>query len=287
MRNLTIKRNKSFVGCANKVKIYIEDNTSDEIVIGGVPCRKLGELKNGKEATFQIDYAERKVFVIVDKLTKDYCNDYYIVPEGYEDVYVTGQNRLDPVKGNAFLFDVVSDEKVLEARKKGTKKGIIITIICVVIGCLIGLLPTIFSRNMEVESKTFSSNGLTITLTNEFKESEAEGYDVCLLSKKISLCAFKEGFYDYGDDMSDVSLEEYAQLLIEANDLQLITSVQTVDDLTYFEYDAKEESGITYTYFVVVYKSDNAFWMLSFSTSRNKAQEFRPDMIEWAKSVKF
>ena len=49
MRTLTIKRAKSFVACLAKMKVYVEDPTSREIVINNVPCRKLGDLKNGEE----------------------------------------------------------------------------------------------------------------------------------------------------------------------------------------------------------------------------------------------
>ncbi len=285
MRNLTIKRNKSFVGCANKLKVYVEDSISPEIEISGVPCRKLGTLKNGQEETFQIDYAERKVFVIADKISKNYCNDYYVVPEGYDDVYVTGQNRLDPAKGNAFLFDVISNESVIDARKKSQKRGIIIIIIAAIIGICIGLLPSILSKE-KVEPKTFSSNGLTITLTTEFEEQKADGFDVYFSSTKIGIFAFKELFYEYGYDYSDLTLEEYAELLLEANNLKLVSSVETVEGLTYFEYDYEDDStGITYTSFSVVYKGSDEFWMVAFDTTQKKAQDYRADIIEMAKSV--
>lgn len=286
MRNFTIKRNKSFVGCANKLKVYIEDSISPEIEISGVPCRKLGILKNGKEETFQIDYAERKVFVIADKISKNYCNDYYVVPEGYDDVYVTGQNRLDPAKGNAFLFDVISNESVIDARKKSQKRGIIIIIILAIIGILLGTLASIFDD--KVEPKTFSSNGLTITLTTEFEEQKADGFDVSFSSSKIGIFAFKELFYEYGYDYdySNITLEEYAELLLEANNLKLISSVETVDGLTYFEYDYTNDStGIAYVSFSVIYKGSDGFWMIAFDTTQKKAQEYRAEIIEMAKSV--
>ena len=68
MRMLTIKRTKSFIACLAKMKVYIEDSSSTEIVINDVPCRKLGVLKNGEEKQFEIDEKEAKVFVIADKL---------------------------------------------------------------------------------------------------------------------------------------------------------------------------------------------------------------------------
>ena len=60
MRNLTITRRKSFVGCAMKDQIYIRDALAQEIIIDGVPCRKLGDIKNGESKTFQIEDGEQQ-----------------------------------------------------------------------------------------------------------------------------------------------------------------------------------------------------------------------------------
>lgn len=105
MRNLTIKRKKSFAACLTKMKVYIEDLTSNTIVISGIPCRKLGELKNGEEKTFQIGEQAARIFVIADTLSKEFCNDYYQLSEGQENVFLSGKNKLNPAIGNAFRFD--------------------------------------------------------------------------------------------------------------------------------------------------------------------------------------
>ncbi len=136
MRNLTITRQKSFVACLATMKVYIEDAVAGDLAIKiyvkdeatGMPaqkemrCRKLGVIKNGETATFSIGDEQAKVIVIADKLSKNYCNEYYTVPEGQEDVVLTGKNVFNPASGNAFQFDGVTDEVVLENRKKGTKK---------------------------------------------------------------------------------------------------------------------------------------------------------------------
>ena len=96
MRNLTIKRTKSFVACLAKIRIYIEDPTANEISINNTPCRKLGELKNGEEKTFQIPNEAVKVFVIADKLSRNICNEYYQIPEGEDDISLSGKNKYNP-----------------------------------------------------------------------------------------------------------------------------------------------------------------------------------------------
>ena len=64
MRNLTVKREKSFVACLITMKVFAEDKEHGETVIDGTPCRRIGELKNGEEKTFPIGEDDVKIFVI-------------------------------------------------------------------------------------------------------------------------------------------------------------------------------------------------------------------------------
>lgn len=138
MRTLTIKRAKSFVACLAKMKVYVEDPTSREIVINNVPCRKLGDLKNGEEKAFSIDEGAVKVFVIADKLSKNYCNEYYQLREGQEDVFLSGKNCFNPATGNAFRFDHNDNDEVIANRQRNTIKGIVILIVAAIVGAIIG-----------------------------------------------------------------------------------------------------------------------------------------------------
>ena len=119
MRNLTIQRTKSFVACLVKMKVYMEDHKVYDTIINDTPCRKLGELKNGEVKTFPVGEEAAKVFVIADQMSKNYCNDYYNLPAGQEDVFLSGRNRYNLANGNAFRFDGTTDEDVLANRKKG------------------------------------------------------------------------------------------------------------------------------------------------------------------------
>ncbi|MBO5211422.1 MAG: hypothetical protein J6B80_05785 [Clostridia bacterium] len=161
MRNLTIKRTKSFVGCLGKMKIYIEDPASNEIIINNVSCRKIGELKNGEEKTFQIGVQEAKVFVIADTLSKDYCNDYYQLSDGEEDIFLSGKNKFNPIRGNAFCFDNNDTGDVVANRKRGTKKGAVVLVVSAIIGAIIGsvislasIIPNLFIDDTS-EAKFF------------------------------------------------------------------------------------------------------------------------------------
>lgn len=140
MRKLTIKRTKSFVACLAKAKVYIEDPTAAELTINSIPCRKIGELKNGEEKTFEIDEQPAKLFVIGDKLSKELCNDLYEIPAGVEDITLSGQNRFDPVTGNAFKFDNNNSESAVANRKRGKQLGTILFIVSMIVGFIIGVI---------------------------------------------------------------------------------------------------------------------------------------------------
>ena len=140
MRNLTIERRKTFVGCAMKMKVYIEDATSNELVIGGVNCRKLGDVKSGESKTFEVAESSAKVYVIADTLSRNYCNEFYQLPEGSEDIALSGKNYLNPLAGNPFRFDNNDNPEVLENRKKGKRMATIVAICAIVVGFAVGFM---------------------------------------------------------------------------------------------------------------------------------------------------
>ncbi len=105
MRKLTIQRRKTFVASAMKMKVYLEDKENGDLDINGCMCRKVGEVKNNSEVVIEIENNEVKVFVIADKMTKDFCNDMLVIPEGEEDIVVSGKNKFSPSRGNPFIFD--------------------------------------------------------------------------------------------------------------------------------------------------------------------------------------
>ncbi len=140
MRNLTIERRKTFVACLMKMKVYVETDGIGELVINGTPCVKLGTLKNGETKTFEISEKAVKIFVICDKVSKEYCNDFYQLPEGKEDVALSGKNKFSLASGNAFVFDNNDNPEAVQNRQKGKRIGTVVLFIAIVVGVVIGFL---------------------------------------------------------------------------------------------------------------------------------------------------
>ena len=290
MRKLTLQRKKSFVGCLATMKIYVEDAAAGELVIGGVLCRKLGTLKNGEKKTFEIGFETVKVFAIADSLSKDYCNEYYQVPAGEEDVFLSGANKFNPASGNAFQFDGNDSAQILQNRNKNTKKGLVVLIVAIVVGTVVGgaigagLVKNMFS-SPKVEPKAFSDNGMNITLTNEFRELEAEAFTHCYESSTVAVLVSKEAF-TLQEGSEGYTLQQYAELVLQNNSLSATEFSR--DGLVGFEYEATNaDTKETFRYISYVYKSDDAFWLVQFAGTPENVEAQTAQIGEWAKSVSF
>lgn len=288
MRTLTIERKKTFVASAMAMKVYIEDPESSDLQINGVSCRKLGKVKNGQTVTFDISEEAARVYVVADKLSKNICNEFYPIPAGTEDIFLSGKNHFNPAAGNPFYFDGVTDVEVLKNRTKGKNKGFILIIVAALVGALGGFLATdgLFDAfNPAPEAKTFSSDGMQITLTEEFTKTEYSGFTACYDSRNAAVLVLKESF-SIVENHGNQTVEEYAQLVLDVNGFDSSVAVQTSNDLVWFQYVADTGDGIYY-YFCVAYKTDDAFWLVQFTTTENQAEDMFESFILWAKSVTF
>lgn len=291
MRYLTIKRNKTFVGCAMKLKVYIEDQFEGDTVIGNCPCKKIGDIKNGEEKTFPIGNGEAKVFVIGDKLSKSYVSEFFRIPAGLENVYLSGKNHYNPFAGNPFRFDGNDTPEVLEHRKKTKKKAYIIMALACVVGLLIGFFgPALLSPEVKDDDpRAFYCEEMSIVLTKGFTDSYMEGYSGCFDSETAAVFVTREEF-SLMEGLKDYTLDEYGKLVLDSNkDLfPEGTEIKTEDGLTYYEhsyFDEEAEEG--YNYFGVLLKSDEAFWVVEFACSDYDYEVYRPYFVKWAKTIEF
>ena len=287
MRNLTVLRKKTFVASLTSMKVYIEDQDSGELTINNVPCRKLGELKNGEEQTFSIDEKALKVFVIAGLASKDYCYDVYQLDEGQEDVHLSGQNEMNAGTGNAFRFDNNHSEYSQIAKRKGSKIGLIVFITFVLLGAVIGALigTGILIKKAPVETK-FSSNGITITLTSDFQKVKTDNL-VTLGTKEVVVMANKETFSG-SSGLENVSVDQYYDALLKNIKGADAIEDKKSDEGRYVLYDfTNPETNDTYRYYTFVYKTDDAFWIVQFASLTKYSDKYSKQFLEWAKQIEF
>ena len=288
MRNLTITREKSSFAGLSKMKVYIQDPSSTEIKINGVPCRLLGKIKNGEQKVFQIDDNEALVFVIAGKMSKWYCCDCAVVPAGEFDVFLRGKNQFDPTTGNAFRFNGVPHPIAAAHRQKTSTAGVVLLVMSVIIatmvGFFIGRTLAIFKNRISNDPMVFYGDGFEITLTEEFWLNEdMEGFTACYDSRNVAVFVREEEF-SLLDGFANKTLREYAELILENNGFNY--EIKTNGDLMYFEYTYFDEaSGESYHYTNFVYKGDDAFWFLQFAFNEKSSDKYSEKVFEWAASV--
>lgn len=287
MRKLTIKRKKSFVASLAKLKVYIED-PAGELDITGIKCRLLGTLANGEEKSFYIEENAAKVFVIADKMSRDYCYDCRNLPEGNEDIYLTGKNAFNPATGNAFRFEGGTDEEIAKRHKESKKGGLIVLITAIVIvltaGWIIGS-GVIYSKK-KATPKDFSYEEMTITLTALFKEEEVEGRTV-FTSNDVAVFVLRENFVAGDIDLSGYTVRGYAELARENNPVMAGATYEETDGVPNMVYTYAGDDGKTYVYFTTFYKSSDAFWIVQYFVNESGYESRKPKFIEWAKTVHF
>ncbi len=292
MRTLTIKRTKSFVACLAKTKIYIEDAVNPELTIADVPCRKLGELKSGEEQRFEIDEGAHRVFAIVDKLSKEYCNDHYPIPAGEEDVTLSGKHIWKSSQGNPFRFDNLTDPVALAYRLRSKKKALKVHWIALLIGLVIGIVAGIGIVSMEKsEPQLFQKNGMNITLTNDFyeftDEYTGEGFTACYASGDVAIFAIEERFDAY-EGLDEYTLDEYGMDIIIGNGFGDSVQLKKNGALCWFEYESTDaETNENYHYSAYLYKERDAFWMVQFGALAEEYEKYRSEIEAWANSIMF
>lgn len=287
MRKLTIKRKKSFVASLAKLKVYIED-PAGELDITGIKCRLLGTLANGEEKSFYIEENAAKIFVIADKMSRDYCYDCRNIPEGNEDIYLTGKNAFNPATGNAFRFEGGTDEEVVKRHKESRTVGIIVLITAIVIGFTAAWIISsgVTYSKKKATPKDFSYEEMTITLTALFKEEEVEGRTV-FTSNDVAVFVLRENFVAGEIDLSGYTVRGYAELARENNPVMADATYEETDGVPNMVYTYAGDDGKTYVYFTTFYKSSNAFWIVQYFVNESGYESRKPKFIEWAKTVRF
>lgn len=282
MRQVSITRNRSFVGCAVKLKVYVEDAAAEEITIQNVPCRKLGTLKNGETATFEVPVQEVRIFVIADKLSKDICCDVYRLSAGEDAVSLSGKCRFSLATQNAFRFDNNNTQEAQALLKKNKKKGTAVFVCCILLGVVIGLVSSgIF---FPAAPKTFVTPEMTITLTDDFTEGEYEPFVHMFSSRNLSVMTLKETF-ESAPGIESYSKKEYAQLFAQANNLDSVPTVR--EGTVSFTYSQTDDAGTKHCYAAYVYKTKDAFWVVQFGTTAADFEAQQENIDTYAKSISF
>lgn len=282
MRKVYLTREKTFAACLATLSVYIEDGINPDFEISGVPCRHICKIKNGETVSFDIGNEAKKVFVIADTVSRNYSNDYYQIPAGENDVEISGKNVVNPGIGNPFRFNGVTDEDALAGRKSANRKGVLITILAVLLGAVIGFVSTM--DTWLEKPKTFVADSFEIVLTTAFSDDYEDGV-YYFGSKDCSVAVYE---YSYSEHADIIAMDEQQFLELHQASGHFLAESKIVSEsgLKFIEEEAESNAGDIRSYFTVFVKGEESFFLFEFGCKTNEYEEYRPSFVEWASSIK-
>lgn len=85
--------------------IYTIENFEADMVITKERCTLLGRLKNNSVLESEITESEITIISAYDNLGVFMVTDHIVISQGTEDVVLSGKVKLNPHKGNPFIFE--------------------------------------------------------------------------------------------------------------------------------------------------------------------------------------
>jgi len=164
------------------------------------------------------------------------------------------------------------------------KKLTLVTVALLLIGCVLVSCGEVVPRN-------FIQGGMSITLDSSFiRNTNVKGYSTEFRSSKATVYVLREWFGLSTQDesftlTSDMTLEQYADFVLKANGMEDNELTERGRYIFFVYEDIRND--VEHTNHVCLYKTLDAFWMISFVCPSDSYEEQKLEIAEWASSVVF
>lgn len=115
-------------------------------------------------------------------------------------------------------------------------------------------------------SREFTCQDLTMSVPGGMRDvssnSDYSQFTFTLDSSKVAIFGLREKFSDF--DGQDMSVKEYAEAVIKANNHNSLAIQRSNEDYYYFTYEAKNADG-AYKYVAGCFKGKDAFWLVQIA----------------------
>ena len=137
-----------------------------------------------------------------------------------------------------------------------------------------------------IEAKTFTSDDLSITLTNEFVESTQETYQFYYSSGSAICIGVKEAKDTISNVNPDIhSLQEYAEVSMMRSDISA-DFTQYNDHTLVYEWE-NNINDTDYSYIAYITETEDAYWMIQFATLSEQYENVKADFASYFDSIVF
>lgn len=136
--------------------------------------------------------------------------------------------------------------------------------------------------------KTYDmGGGFSIDMDSGMEESTVEGYTYFYHSNTCAALVLKEDFSMFtaaGVDLTTFSLEDYADMVCLANDLDGSFKKDSNGNLvTTYSMDV---NGQEFYYYVTVREGSDAYWLINFYCMNSQQDKYAPKFESWNNSIK-
>lgn len=157
--------------------------------------------------------------------------------------------------------------------------------------CLLLIVLTFGLTSCGSNEKTFTKEGITITLTSEFYETKNSPYPVAYNSAKVAFIANKEKLsnftrYDFSDKANPKAYADLVISLYGYSSVPECVNEKTNND-AYFAYTdyTSDESGISYHFLLVCMLGEEYAYCMNFCTLSSDFDTYKDQMMSYAKTI--
>lgn len=138
--------------------------------------------------------------------------------------------------------------------------------------------------DVPAKEKTFTVENMTITLNDDFFRLDrlAQEQDFCISSEDIVIFGLK-----VDREETSMTVQEYAAAFREVMNEPTMSEIRQLDGNPVMQYESPDDEGEMRIIYIVIYPTDECFWLLQFISEKDDFAENQPLIEQYAKSVKF
>ncbi len=137
----------------------------------------------------------------------------------------------------------------------------------------------------KANPEDFHVNGLSITLTSDFKEGKMNEFTVYLKASDVAFTANEETSDSLMRNGYNIStLEDYCAAVINKNG-QRSSDMNRRNSYYYFVNEA-DNGGTSYTYINCMFKGSASFWICKFVVKSSDYDGYKEKLFAWADTIK-
>ena len=158
----------------------------------------------------------------------------------------------------------------------------------IVVGTAAGLGAAVAASGISLKQspEVFEAEELRITLTDDFRKTEAGGYTACFASGETAVYILREE--PDRDVFGELSLDVYGAMILANSGFGQDVRIEEEDGLTTFRaVRVQQETGRSYYYYCGLFRSTDAYWLVQITTMTEDPEVQNPQFRQWLMSVNF